>query len=75
MQGNIKDLGFSSQLHNIVCENNGMQMSITCNNNRTVGGTTISHCFERFGFIWPFSDPWFGFGAVRGSTNPDFMLN
>ena len=34
----------------------------------------MGHCFERFCFIWPFSDPWFGFGVVRGSTNPDFML-
>ena len=41
----------------------------------TIGGTTMGHFLERFCFIWPFSDPWFGFGAVRRSTNPDFMLN
>ena len=57
LQGNIKDIEFSSELHNIVCENNGMQVSIAWNNNRTIGGTTIGHCFERFGFIWPFSEP------------------
>ena len=52
-----------------------MQVSIARNNNGTMGCTTKGHCLERFGFIWPFSDPRFGFGAVRGSTNPDFMLN
>ena len=28
LQGNITDIGFLSELHNIVCENNGMQVSI-----------------------------------------------
>ena len=52
-----------------------MQVPIAWNNNRTIGGTTMDHCFERFCFIWPFPDPWFDFGAVRRSTNPGFMLN